>query len=244
MTALPNLRLNPDPQLRRQAIGDNQFCVIVDDFLANPEALIEIACASARQFYAPTAGYPGLMLYLDPELVADFNRFIRTRMSPLFGFLRGDAQLKTGLSMTTLPPAKLANFQRLCHTDPRGAPGRRSYAALVYLFENENLGGTAFYRWKQPDIVNWALALELQDPSAAARFLAEHTQTFRQSPQYMTAANELAEQVAVLPARFNRLLFYSGEVPHSGHITDPGLLSTDFRQGRLTLNCFASVLPR
>lgn len=37
---------------------------------------------------------------------------------------------------------------------------------------------------------------------------------------------------------------YWGGVPHSGSTVAPELLSTDVRKGRLTLNVFASVLPK
>jgi len=40
------------------------------------------------------------------------------------------------------------------------------------------------------------------------------------------------------------MVFYSGEIPHSAHITSPNLLTTDFRRGRLTLNSFISVVPK
>ena len=89
-----------------------------------------------------------------------------------------------------------------------------------------------------------ALELESEDPAAAESFLAERTAVFREPPAYITGSNELVELVDVVPARFNRFVFYSGEIPHSGHITSPELLSEDFRLGRLTLNCFANVFPR
>lgn len=244
MATLSMIRLNTDPEIHRIPIDNQHICIVVDNFLKNPQALIDFACSNVDHFYTTPAGYPGPVMNLHPGLLDEFHRFIRTRMSREFGFLRGDPKLKTGLAMTTLPPEKLANFQRLCHIDPRGEPGRRNYAALVYLYDNEKLGGTAFYRWKMPDLVSRALALEMQDPSAAAAFLAEHTATFRRTPQYMTESNELAELLTVIAPRFNRLIFYSGEIPHSGHIKHPELLSTDFRRGRLALNCFASVLPR
>ena len=60
----------------------------------------------------------------------------------------------------------------------------------------------------------------------------------------MAVSNEIAELLFEVPAQFNRFVFYSGDLPHSAHIPRPELLSTDFAEGRLTLNCFASVRPR
>jgi len=43
MTA-PAIRLNPNLQMTRTTISGSQFCVVIDDFLADPHALI--ACSS------------------------------------------------------------------------------------------------------------------------------------------------------------------------------------------------------
>ncbi len=244
MAAPGIIRLNPDPQIRQHKICDDVFCVIVDDFLADPQSLIDYAVENAERFFIPEFGYPGVLLNLDTSVLEDFHRFILRRMGRMYSFLRSRATLGTGLSMTTFRPEQLSTFQRLCHIDPRTEVGRRQYAALVYLYANEDLGGTAFYRWKQPEVMMRALELESQDPAAAAEYLAERTLVFREPPCYITSSNELVELIDVVPARFNRFVFYSGEIPHSGHIASPELLSEDFRRGRLTLNCFANVFPR
>lgn len=244
MRGLPIIRLNPSAEIRRQTIAEDTFCVIVDDFLEDPAALIDFAAENAEQFSIPERSYPGLMLRLETDALLDFDRFVRNRMSKTFSFLRSNANLSTGLSMVTFQPHELTNYQRLCHTDPRTDMARRNYAALVYLYSNEALGGTAFYRYKRPDVVFKALELDMKDPEAAASFLAEHTALFRQPPRYISESNELAELLYVVPPRFNRFVFYSGEIAHSAHITSPALLTDDFREGRLTLNCFASVVPK
>ena len=60
----------------------------------------------------------------------------------------------------------------------------------------------------------------------------------------MTGSNDIAELLTVVPARFNRLVFYDGEAPHSGHIANPDLLSDDLSKGRLTFNFFANAHRR
>lgn len=244
MSGLPTIRLNPAAEIRQQTIAENTFCIIVDDFLEDPQALVEFAAEHSDQFSIPERSYPGMMMRLQTDALLDFDRFIRNRMGKAFSFLRGNARLSTGLSMVTFKPQQLTNYQRLCHTDPRTDMTRRNYAALVYLYSNEALGGTAFYRYKQPGIVFKALELDAQDPNAAAEFLAGHTELFRRPPRYITESNELAELLYVVPPRFNRFVFYSGEIAHSAHITSPELLTTDFHTGRLTLNCFASVVTK
>ena len=146
--------------------------------------------------------------------------------------------------MATRQPAELAPLQRLPHSDPRANLERRNYAALVYLFDDAELGGTGFYRWTNRELIEQATAMEMDEAGSSATFLEEHLEMYRQPPQYMTGTNEVAELLLEVPARHNRLLFYSGDVPHSAHIPHPGRLSADFAKGRLTLNCFASVRPK
>lgn len=244
MTSLQTVRLNPDPDIRREQISETGFCIVVDDFLRDPQALIDHACENSDNFSTPDLGYPGLMMDLDPTALRDFNRFVLGPMRQTFSFLRGNAKLATYLSMVTLQPAELSSLQRLCHTDPRDSMQRRNFAALVYLFTNEDLGGTAFYRWKHPELIKQGMALEAENRDSAAAYLAEHSAVFRDPPCYLTKSNDLAERLHVVPPRFNRLVFYSGEIPHSAYITSPERLTKDFAQGRLTLNCFVSAFPK
>ena len=88
------------------------------------------------------------------------------------------------------------------------------------------------------------MTLEYQEAGSADKFLAEHSEVFRQSPCFMTDSNDLAELLHVVQPCFNRFVFYSGEIPHSACIKHPELITDDFRQGRLTLNSFISVYPR
>ena len=135
-------------------------------------------------------------------------------------------------------------LQRICHIDPNPDPRRAKYGALVYLFNEERLGGTSFYRWRDEELVWKAADILRNDAGSGEEFLKRHFKTFREPPRYMTESNEIAERLYTVPPRFNRFVFYSGDIPHSGAITAPALLSDDPRKGRLTLNLFFSVLPK
>ena len=245
MAALSVIRINTDAIIRREEISEDQYCVIVDDFLQDPHELVDFAVSQASKFSMPERGnYPGPLFRVDGDAMTVIYQFIRSKMTKHFPFLRGRMVLWTFLSMATTRPDNLSHRQRICHTDPTSAPNRTCYAALVYLFENEDFGGTGFYRWREPELVLKAKAIEREDPDKAKAFLQEHFPTYREPARYMTGSNEIAELLCTIPARFNRLIFYSGNVPHSAAITAPELLSTDIRKGRLTLNVFADVLPR
>ncbi|MDH3533889.1 MAG: DUF6445 family protein [Gammaproteobacteria bacterium] len=236
-------RINPNAEVRLHEIADGRNCAIVDDVLENPESLVDFAVSHANQFaWLPVP--PGPRLIVGEDALQDLQRFIRSELSRHFPIHRTGLMLKACLSNVTLAPEKLSYLQRLCHIDRRASPTRRIYAGLIYLFRNPDLGGTAFYRWKRPDVIAEAERLFQDDPAAAWTYLDEASEIFREPPQYMTGSNDIAELLTVVPARFNRLVFYDGEAPHSGHITNPDLLSDDLSKGRLTLNFFANVHPR
>lgn len=240
----PDLTLNPDAIVETHAIGDNDTCLIVDNFLKYPESVIDYAVSNAAKFEMPPNSYPGKVLDLPPIVCDGLRLYIKGQMARRFAFMRGGISTSTMLSMTTLKPEQLSNLQRVCHTDPRTRMDRANFAGLLYLFEDENLGGTGFYRWKDRKLMEEATALELRDPKKALAFLKERCPTYNQPPCYISESNELAELIELIPARFNRWIFYSGDIPHSAYITAPEKLTDDFTTGRLTLNCFASVIPK
>mgnify|MGYP003575959948 CR=1 FL=1 len=244
MAAIPVIRINPDLSPRRERISDNDFCIVVDDFLSEPGALVEFAATHPDAFSHPNIGYPGVQIRVNDDAMKDIFRFVRSSMSKEFGFMRARIGIRSLLSMVTAPPNELSPLQRICHIDPNQDTGRGKYAALVYLFSDERLGGTSFYRWKNEALVWEAAKLLREDADKGEAFLEEHFETFREPPRYMIESNEIAERLCTISPRFNRFVFYSGDIPHSGAIAAPELLSDDPRKGRLTLNLFFSVLPK
>ena len=241
---MKRIAVNPSPNITVHPITDSDACVVVDNFLSNPQELVAFAAEHAALFERQEIGYPGVLCDVPGTAMHDIQRFIRSHMSRRFSFFKGDVRTSTYLSMATRQPEELAPLQRLPHSDPRANPARNNYAALVYLFDDPELGGTGFYRWTNRELIERATAREIESAGSSAGFLADNLEMDRQPPRYMTGSNEVAELLLEIPARFNRLLFYSGDVPHSAHIPHPERLSSDFAQGRLTLNCFASVRPK
>lgn len=239
-----HLKINPAIEIQVVAVTDEHNCVVIDDFLLHPEQVVEYATERSDRFEMQERAYPGKVLALHNSTMAPLNRFIQSELSRLFSFCRGGIEFYTQLSITTLQPEDFTWIQRLCHTDPKLADGRRNFAALLYLFQNPELGGTGFYRWKNPDFWAEMSAAQRDDPNMGLDRLQERFAMFRDPACYMTESNEAAELIDKVPARFNRLVFYSGDLPHNAFIKHPELLSDDPREGRLTLNCFASVIPK
>jgi len=244
MTDVLQIRINPDPVIEHHPINDNYFAVVVDDFLLNPDEVVAFGQSQNDGFEIPEGSYPGLVLDLDETVAIDLQQFLRTRISRIFPFTRSGIETSFMLSMATLQPGDFTWSQRLCHTDPRVGPGRDNYAMLVYLFDNPELGGTGFYRYRDRNFWHSMDARQRDDPDAGLSIIETRYPMFREPPKYMTESNEVAELITMLPAKFNRMVCYSGNIPHSAFIKDPSLLTGDCATGRLTLNCFASTLPK
>lgn len=244
VNSLETVQINKGASIELRQLPTGQSIAVIDDFLAAPDELRAYAAARSSEFVMPKKSYPGVLLDLDARLMTDIYRFIRFELGGRFAFLRGDARLSSVLSMTTLQPDELSNLQRLCHSDPTPTGARLNFAFVLYLFKNEQLGGTGFYRWKEREAITEATKLENEDPEKALAFLKERFPTFNKPPCYICGSTEIAEQLDVVPAKYNRLIFYSGDIPHSAQILSPELLSSDANAGRLTLNCFASVRPK
>ena len=236
--------INSNPKISRLEIVDDKFCLIVDDFLLDPHGTVQFARAHSEEFELQASGYPGMLMQGDDKQLADIYGFIRKNVSREMGFFRGGIKLSTFFSIATLRPEELNWAQRMCHTDPQTEIARANFAGLLYLFENIELGGTGFYRFRNRDIVEQATSIGASDPLGALACLKEHLSMYSESPRYLTESCEVAELLKLIPARFNRAIFYSGDLPHSAYINTPELLSTDVTTGRLTLNFFASVLQK
>ena len=136
--------------------------------------------------------------------------------------------------MVSTPPGQLRPLQRACHHDNYASSPTQCFpASVLYLFKDPDLGGTSFYRPRQPEADTHALLDAWADMADE-----EFTRLTGAAPAYLTSSNDHFELLATIPAAYNRAIFYDGSVFHSSHITRPELLSSDPAKGRLTLNGF------
>ncbi len=92
-------------------------------------------------------------------------------------------------------------------------------------------------------------------PESALKVLQEMIATGQQFPEVYAMAAKLllksqwdegmpsAELLDEVPAKFNRLVFYSGDLPHGACIRHPERLQDDPLTGRLSLNTFVAATP-
>jgi hypothetical protein len=222
---------------RTLALGSRRVAVI-DGLLAQPSALVELAAAHWSAFEDdPGNAFPGPELPLPESASERFAELIEGGLSHELGVGAVQA-IHTRLSVVTRQPAALSAIQRVCHRDRLSAPpGSRVLAGVVYLFENQSLGGTGFY---EPRVADIDARMNQWAQLDAAQFGAETGL----SPSYMTQSNAWFEQQGVVDAAFNRSIWYDGALFHTSHITHPELLQADPLRGRLTLNVFATCSAR
>lgn len=225
---------NPRPSIRYIPIAEQQVCAVIDDFLLEPQKMVDFAQAQKERFINdPDNYFPGPELSLSREISIALDQFFMQHVRSALSARRNNG-VSCRLSMATLAPHQLHPLQRLCHRDAEVfPPGESMGASVLYLFKDANLGGTSFYRPKKPlDEIRHVLQL------ANTASNAELTSLINTEPGYMNSSNAYFELVCTVPAAWNRAIFYSGTVFHAAHIDRPELLNSDPAVGRLTMNGF------
>jgi hypothetical protein len=211
---------------------ERQPLVVIDDFVADPDALRAHAVAQA---FAPAAHhYPGVRAPLPaaylPAQLASLADILRS----VFG--RGGAAevIDASFSMVTTPPADLSIRQRLPHCDAFGA----DRIALVHYLSPQGGDGTAFFRHR-------STGFETLDAARAPIFFGQVDAELRHGgvppAAYIAGDTPLFERTMAVAARYNRAVVYPSYLLHSGAIAPDAPLSADPARGRLTVTAFLSV---
>ena len=215
-------------------IGDDK-ALIIDNFLEDPDAMLESAAAS--QFseypgYANRKGYPGIRA----QAPSDYSYNITTLLEPLIkAQFAVPEQLDIrksicAFSLTTMPPDQLSPLQRTPHFD---ASTPHHMAVLLYLCD-ERHGGTGFYRHN---------ATGLQQITEATRehyldTYYEEINALRPAQRYFDDSNEHFTFLGMIPAKYNRLVIYHGSLLHTACVNPTLSVDANPRTGRLTVNTF------
>jgi Family of unknown function (DUF6445) len=226
--------VNPHPKVTVVPIFDGHQCVIVDNFLAEPETMVEYASLQRGQF-VDTANnyYPGPELPLTGRFVTSVQEaFLLHARAPLKA--RRVLGITSRLSLATRHPDQLLPGQRIPHRDSYDLDELEGVGAMVlYLFKDERLGGTNFFKPKVSPQETGALLREMK-----RKELAGEAPVLNAAPTYAIASDDYFQKVLTVAPKFNRAIFYDGELFHSGNIAAPELLVGDPVAGRLTVNAF------
>jgi len=227
------LRLHSAFKHSIEHIGNERSPVLViDNFLSDPEVLIDFAAAHAQFESVSNAFYPGVRAPIPPIYSFAARSFLSDLISDTFG-LGGNRVTKelSHFSLVTTPPARLHVLQRLPHFDHTDD---KQLALLHYLCPAKH-GGTSFYRHR-------ATGFETIRPHRLADYRrvlnAELTALGLPPPEYLRGDNAMFERIASFEAVFNRVLVYRSITLHSGDIPPGFAGEADPRTGRLTANTF------
>lgn len=116
------------------------------DILEDPQEWVDTASRHRDRFEPSSFAYPGLELALSSRVLSLFAEFFAAHARKRLGGRR-TLGVTARYSIATLQPHELLARQWLCHRDSAGMPADLCMAASVlYLFRDEALGGTSFYR--------------------------------------------------------------------------------------------------
>lgn len=225
---------NPQARVRALPLFDGRECLVIDDLLADPQAWVDTASRARDAFVRPTQPYPGLEAVLPDAVQASLADHFASQVRARLGGRR-TLGVRARLSLATLKPHELEPRQWFCHRDSAGLPPDQCIvASVLYLFHDEGLGGTSFYRPRRSDAETVRL---VHDAGALSRadFEARYPEI---APGYQLDGNAWFDRVASVPARWNRAIFYDGSTFHSADLAAPDRLVADPVRGRLTVNGF------
>lgn len=219
-------------------LGEEKNKVIcIDNFLADPLQLVNFAKTSTFVPYAAAVqrkGYPGVRAAAPAELGAALRNKVANVVKNEYELPEGRQMkpLQDALCMMTVPEAELGPLQRIPHFD---ASSPYFFATLLFLC-NERHGGTGFYRHN-------ATGYEAITPERAEHYLDvsyDELNSKRTERRYFSESNEFFTKIGFVPAAFNRLLIYRGNILHSANILSGISINSDPEEGRLTANIFFS----
>jgi hypothetical protein len=230
----PSAQFNPHAKIEVLTLFEGHQCVVIDDFLLNPQEIVDFAGQGQAGFrYDQDNYFPGLEMDMGRLFALQFEQYFMLKLRPYF-HVRRNLGSACRISMTTLQTDQLHPLQRLCHRDAETLPaGMGIGASVVYLFDRPELGGTSFFQPAQGlDQVSDLLQLAAQGDNALL------TEQIQQAASYCHQSNPWFELKHTIEAKWNRAIFYEGTVFHAAHIRDATLLSEQVAQSRLCLNAF------
>lgn len=209
---------------------DNIPVLVVDNFLANPESLVDF-CVQGNNLTTADTYYPGLRMPAPEQYIYAIYHYLGPLIARHFGLPKEAwAGGKSLYSIVATPPDEMEALQSVPHID---TAKRTDLACVHYLCGTEH-GGTSLYRHRSSgfEIIDTARQALYHEQAMAEGVLEKSPRT------YMNGSDRFFEQILSVDARFNRIVIYPGNVLHSGNIGPDFRFDPNPASGRLTLNSF------
>ncbi|BFM21584.1 DUF6445 family protein [Gilvimarinus japonicus] len=216
--------------------NENQEVIIIDNFLKNPQALVDFAVQKGdfEQYQGHCNFYPGIRLPAPQEYSREIMPKIKSLLLSTYNGLSADWELNKAdcmMSLITIKPENLRKVQSTPHFD---SANPYQFAALLYLC-NEDHGGTAFFRHNQTGYETIAF-------EDRKKFEAIYFNDIERAPVkrgYFSDSNEYFTRIGKVDAKFNRMVIYRSCLLHSALVGDKSIDSNP-KTGRLTVNSFVA----
>jgi hypothetical protein len=211
--------------------------LVIDNFAADPDALVEHAVSLAPFPPAQQTFYPGVRAPVPMPFVQSAHAWLEPALRAAFD-LRDQTVVSGGwdFSMITRAPDELTLRQRLPHID---STHLGNLALLLYL-ASEGHGGTGFYRHRG---AGYETISEERFDDYESRLRAD-VAAHGEPKGYICGDTAIFERIADYPAAFNRMIVYRSRNLHSASVGADFRGDPDPRTGRLTLNLFFHYRPR
>jgi len=225
------IEINTRAHVDMRRIGrDGHPLLVIDDFLLNPETIVDFAADAS--FGPPRVpAYPGVNTGLPQDYLPTVFHALRSSFARGFGLAPETPVHVTGfLALATRPLEQLLPRQRIPHYD-FVVPG--NLAVLHYLGQAPG-GGTGFFRHDATGFELIDAGLRETYNEQVDRELAGAGDRLNNFTGPDTPNYTMLDQVE---AKFNRLIVYRSACLHCA-LFDGARLSDDPRSGRLTANTF------
>jgi hypothetical protein len=225
------LPLGHSISVRLQHVGtERQPLMIVDNVLADPQALID--AARVARFYVPHhTNYPGINAPIPQSYYLTVITALRGPIEAAFGLPSSAYLCYFGFfALATIAAADARPIQKIPHRD---SPEPNRLAMVHYLCRGD-FRGTGFFRHRATGYESVDASRQLTYESTARRELTEIPPA---ASRYADAQSSNYELIGQSEAVFNRLIIYRSHVLHTALLAD-GAGSSDPAVGRLTANGF------
>lgn len=207
--------------------------ILIDDFLMNPQGLIQIAINHAVFYAERKTAYPGLRADLPESAVRAIASKAEKIIRESYG-ISSELSLNKyygSYSVVATHEKDLGVIQRVPHYDTKHP---LFFAVLLYL-NSGNHGGTNFFRHSPTDF-------ERISEENFSEYIQRVEQFFKNNglpaAQYYRCQDEHYINIGSVDYKPNRLVIYPGNLLHSGEIKVPTDIDPNPETGRLTANIF------
>ncbi len=232
---LPEINVfNPQPRIKPVRIDAENYCYVIDDALTDPQSWVDYAVQYREHFQpSPHNAYPGPEMPIHEQIASQLETLFQVHIRRLLGARRVQ-RMVSKMALVTTQPEQLEPRQWICHRDRFDLPPEYCVgASVLYLFDNPALGGTSFYRPRRSAAETDRLVHDSGKLSPA-----EFAKQYEVEAGYLSQSNRWFKQVYTVDPKFNRMVFYDGNLFHCSDIPEPTALSADPTRGRLTMNGF------